>query len=618
VGPLIHQAVLLGAVGLVGFAALRVAAAAGAAGAQRVVAAAVVGAGIVVLQALALGLAGLVDQPLVLLGAAALTAAAASRLPSGGPLGLRFWWDGAETVERLLAGAGGAVLLGTAAWQLRHPHLGVDGFTYHLPLASAWATGGTPGAIVGAIDGVPVANYPVSNEVVLSWLLSLAGAWTPVSVWTLAVFALWLVALDGLLREVGVTVRRTRALTIAALAVLPVAVTQVGAPLTDVVATTWATCAVALALAARRAPALGGIALLAAGLAVGTKTTPAAALLVGLALCAAAAWRAWGGRLRGAPWLAGGALAGAVCGLVWPLRNLLDHGSPLWPFLSGPGGDPVPPALARFEASFLSDPSVLAGREAAYLQVLAGGVVLLAGAVVVALLARRPWLALAPVAAFGVWANAPYTGIDRDGLAEGATRYLLPALVVSAVVLAVCAPRARRAAHGVLWTALVLSALRTAQLGFPQLPATATVVGLAVAGALVALVATRLRRAPGWVAALAGTLAALVLLAASVDGYVVRHAQAGLPDGALLQEVQARAPAGASVGVGPASVAPLRGDRLERPLAFLPGTSPCAAVRAPRVLVLQRAPRTPQYDALRRCVAGAPAWRDGTYELWIR
>lgn len=613
-----NAAALVIALAAIGFAALRLAAAAGAGGATRVVAAATIGAVIVVLEALALGLAGLVDERLVLLAAALATGAAAVRLPPAGALGLRRRWDAAGRRERLLAGAGMGLLVGTALWQLRHPHLGVDGFTYHLPLAAAWAVDGSPGAIVEAIAGVPVANYPVTNEVVLSWMLSLAGAWTPVSVWTLAVFALWLVALDVLLRELGATAVRTRAWTIGALACLPIAVTQVGAPLTDVVATAWATCAVALALGSRRSPGLAAVALLAAGLAVGTKTTPAAVLLVALGIAAPAAWRAWDGRPPRTWPLAAGALGGAVCGLVWPLRNLIDHGSPLWPFVQGPFGDPVPAAFAPFDASFLADPSVVAGREAAYVQVLAGGVVLLAGAVAAAALARRPWLALAPVGAFLIWANAPYTAIDRDGLAEGATRYLLPALVVSAVVLAVTAGTRPRLAHGLLGTALVLSLVRTLQFGFPELPSAGTLLFLGAAGAAGALTVTRLGLPPLRLAAPLSAVVAVAILAGSVEGYVLRHAEAGLPDGALVQQLEARAPERAAVAIGPASVAPVRGDRLQRRVVFLAGSAGCDRVRGAPVLVLQKAPVTREYERLRRCVAGRPDWEDGTYELHVR
>jgi hypothetical protein len=621
-----HQLLLAGAVAALVATGLRVGARAGAQGLERLLAALVVAAALAVLAALGLGAFSAADEPVLLAAlAAAAWLAARAALPAGGPLGLRLR---PTLATGALVGLGAGLVL----WQLRHPHLGVDGFTYHLPLAAAWATGGDPGSIVGAIDGVPVANYPVTNEVLLSWALSLSGSWVPASVWTVVAAVAWLAALDLLLRRLGVAGTGVRALALASLAWLPIVSTQVGGPLTDVVATGWATIAVVLALGARERPALAGIALLAAALAVGTKTTPAVTLLVALGV---ALWPVRRHARRVAPWLAVGVAAGVLVGLLWPLRNLLDHGSPLWPFVAG--DDPVPPAFDGLDRSFLQDPSVVEGRVLGYVEVLAGGLVLLAGALLAPLLVRRRAVALLALGTAGaalVWANAPYTAIDEDGLAEGATRYLLPALVVATVTLAVAAQRAgalaRRVLLGVLGLAVALSALRTLALGFPEVPPAGTLLVLAGLGAAAArllqvprvrgLVRVRaLTRVERALLPVGCALVAAVVLAGQVDGYVARHAEAGLPDGELLQELERRGVAeDASVAMGPASVALVRGDELTRPVRFLEGDVGCAAVREPEVLVLQRTPPTPQHRALRACRPDAPDWSGGTYELWLR
>ncbi|MDB4951256.1 MAG: hypothetical protein JWM27_3905, partial [Gemmatimonadetes bacterium] len=84
------------------------------------------------------------------------------------------------------AAAAGAAAFAAAwmAWQLRHPYLATDSLAYHLPLAAAWAQSGHPGSLIGAIAGLPVASYPVSSEVLVSWVLSVSHSWVVASLWT--------------------------------------------------------------------------------------------------------------------------------------------------------------------------------------------------------------------------------------------------------------------------------------------------------------------------------------------------------------------------------------------------------------------------------------------------
>ena len=100
-------------------------------------------------------------------------------------------------------------------------------------------------------------------------------------------------------------------------------------------------------------------ALVAFFLAIGTKTTVAP---LGLIVLAAALW-ALRHELRPvlAP-LAGALALGLLAGGVWYLRNLFDHGSPLWPFVTVPWGDPAPKVIDAVSTSLLSRPKVIAPR----------------------------------------------------------------------------------------------------------------------------------------------------------------------------------------------------------------------------------------------------------------
>jgi hypothetical protein len=384
-------------------------------------------------------------------------------------------------------------------WQLRFPHLDIDGLLYHLPLTASWMPDGDAGAATPLLEGLPVGNYPLTNEVALAWALGIAdgmawlSVWSPL-MWTLAALAGWV----GL-RTLAVP-RAVAALAIAAILTLPLTVVQLGAPLTDLPALAWAATTAALCLGALRRPSLLVPALVAAALAVGTKTTPAPLLVLALGITM------WRTRAALRPLLVRALLPavalGTLVGGAWMIRNTVSHGWPLWPFMSGPTGDELPVALRGFDKSFLEDPgAMLDGRTSDYGEVLSGGVVVLAGLLVLPLLAfvagrgrgrgpdagtrdaaagapvavhdtvpgdverespseRDPggaagrlggaaarlaqpgWraLAFAGAALFGVfsWANAPYTGIQEPtALAVGAVRYLLPALACAAVAIAV-------------------------------------------------------------------------------------------------------------------------------------------------------------------------------------
>jgi len=634
------QHVLLGlSVAGLGAAGLRAAAALGARGLPRVLAAAALGWAAAVVHALGLGVVDLGGSPVALALAAALTWLLARwRLETHTPAPreeLAAWWQQRSAPARAATGALAAVTVGWAAWQLRYPLIGVDGLLYHLSLPAVWTQEGSPGALVDLVAGLPVANYPVTSEVALAWAIGLSGSWVAASVVNVALIVLMAVAAFVGLRGAGVAAREA-GLGTGALTALPILTGQLGGPATDLPAVAWLAVAAALGCVAARGwgaqaptPALLAPALVAAGLAVGTKTTTALLLLCALG---AAGWALRGGLRPAARPLAAGAVAAALVGLLWPLRNLLLHGSPLWPFVPGPFGDPTPPAMAAVQASFIDDPGgLLALRGGDYLEALSGGALLLLGGFVAPLVRRsRAALIAAGATALAVvsWTFAPYTGLEEETLAVGGLRYLLPALAAATAALCLASVGAGRTLRlgvaAVLGLALALSLQRTLTLGFPIAPALATVLALAALGAGAGLLAGRLGlRPPTW--AWAAPAAAMVVGAAlspAAGGYVQRHADVGLFDAGLLRALPAQQ-AGAQptpLAMGPVALPFVASDDLAREIVPLAGGADCPTVRRHAtngLLALLHTPASPAYDALRGCLRDrAPGWRDANWELY--
>ena len=623
-----------------GAAALRLAALSGGAGLERAVAAAVLGMALVVTETLLLGRVGLSSSSTGLSIAAVATWIAARVWAPAPAVGagseLTRAWRGATAVSRAATGAAALLTLGWIGWQLRHPFIGLDGYLYHLPLAGAWAHDGHAGSIVNVVDGLPVANYPITSEVGVSWALAISHSW----VWASIVTPLLGVLLGAGawlgLRRAGVSPLVT-ALAIAAFVAQPVVATQFGGPLTDVAAVAWLVATAGLCVAARVNARLLPVALVGAALSFGTKTTGSVVLLA--ALC----WAAWPHRKNlgtlARP-LGIAAIAGVAVGGLWTLRNLIDHGSPLWPFQSTSFGDPVPATLKPFKDSFLSHPhAMLSGRVHDYLQTLAGGALLLVAPVAALVVSRARavlWLSALSALAVLVWAAAPYTGIAQStALATGATRYLLPALVCCTAAAAVAtrytSARGRWWIAAVVLVSIVRSVMRTWQLGFPYVPSLSLVVALAVAGAAAALVAgttiggKALRLVPRAVAAPAIVIAVAAGLSACAGGYVLRHADAGLGDSAVLKalsSVGSYKTSHVEVAMAPTTIALLRGDHLEHNVILLPGHTACVQVRhraTEQVLVLQRVPSTPAYRRLSACLNGIrPLFEDTAIQLYAR
>lgn len=600
-GLLIHQLLLLASIAALSAAGWRLAAAAVPSGLLRVLATVPLLAAGAVLSALTLALVGLGASPVALTVAAVVIWVAcrqlvAARAPSAWDQ-LSGWWFGLSAPGRVARLAVAGAVVGYGAWVLRYPSLGYDALTYHLALPVAWIQNGRPGSLVSVWDGLPIQNYPLTWEVLVAWVTAIARTFVPATLLTPATLLLLGISVRAGLGQLGVSPRLSW-LAAAAVTTMPIAVVQLPGPNNDLPDTAWLACAAALAAGAatrgedgKRHGALLAVALVAAGLCVGTKTTgaplAALAIIIGAWCCRH--------QLKALVLPLGLATATAVVvGGVWYLRNLIIHGAPFWPLSTTPWGDPVPHAFRVLDASFLSKfHATLHGRTDEYWRVLAGGVVVVAGAVLAPLWARRKpvaWGTVVVLASLLVWAASPYTGdASSTALAIGATRYLLPCLLAAVVTVALAARGSWRAEvlpALALLAALAVNLDRDATLGFPYAPSVRLLVIAAVVGALAGLAAGLISRAPlaRWVApALAAGLAAALLAAllVPVNGYLTDHAGTGQFDAALVRWLDAH-PAFRDghdpVLVGPVSVAVLAGSRLAHPLTLLAGNDRCSAL----------------------------------------
>ena len=650
---LVHHTLLGLCVVAIGGAAIRLASLTGATGIVRVLAAAPLAVSAAVIQALVLGRFEVGTSPVALGAAAGATWLLAWRfLPQAAPRPadeLARWWDGLGRRGRLLAGAGLGVGLAWSAWYVRHPEIGFDGLNYHLPEIAAWVDGGRPGSIHPTIHDIPVGNYPITNEVALSWLAGIARSLVPITLWMMpAMIALAGAAAWQGLRSLAVPCP-VAALAAVSLCAAPVMLSFLWGPNTDAPAVAWTVCTGALCAASLRHPALLAPALVAGGLALGTKTTTV--LPVTMALAAAV----WANRNALRPLarpLGLGAAAAVAAGGVWYLRNLVDHGSPLWPFVEAPWGDPQPPVLGLIEGRLINDPlTTLEGRGTRYLDLLGGWALLILGALAAPFLARRREVTVAAAAtglALLTWSAAPFTGFpsapEWDPLAILSTRYLGPAATIAALALALTARgdgRAARAALILLGLAAAANLGRATDLGVPAMPTLLVIVAGAALGALGALVLSALMKrlglrrlsplAPAALAVLVAVPAAL-----SAEGYVDRHVASRVTPPAIAWLV---AQPGFRDGDGPIATAPrmngiLAGDRFQHRLELIPLDEPCARTRARArrgVVVVETPPVGASFSAfvllinpsfkqsgkVSACLSGfEPARREVGYEVY--
>jgi hypothetical protein len=539
----LHHLLLVVAVLALAHASLRAAAAWGAAGLQLPIAATVLASTAAGITSLAWGLLALGGNAWILtLSALALAAAAARAFPPPPKL---------PRPGGLATGAALGAAAAWMAWLVKWPYLGIDPLTYHMPESIMWTHQGTPGSVELLSYEFPQGNYPVTNELLVSWMTAIGRSFAPALLWTPFLGLVMVLCAWALLP-------RHRALAAASVLLVPVASTQFLGPHTDLPAIVW--------LAAAAVLQSFPLAFLAAALAVGTKTTvaPLAILVLLVKWRRPVAWKS----------LLAAVAAGGVVGGTWYLRNWIDHGSPLWPFVGGN----VPDFLARFDESFLDDPSgTLRGRTGIYVDLLAGGLILLAAGLLAPFADRgRAVLAAAGAALLATlaWMNAPFTGLAEDPflseLSLTTTRYLLPAIAAAAAAIAFTRSRA---AAAILAAAALLSLQRSLALPFPGIPSLPVLLVGAAAGAALLPVA---RRVPLPVYAVASVIA-LTLIA---DGFGRRQAAVGRLMSAEADAWLLAQPA-FTEGDDPVAFAPqihavLAGDHLEHELSMIPPREPCA------------------------------------------
>ncbi|MEA2295462.1 MAG: hypothetical protein QOE86_3101, partial [Solirubrobacteraceae bacterium] len=339
---IVGAVLLVAAVAALAAAGLRAAAALGADGALRIVAAAPLAAGTAALSALLLGRLGLGGSALALT-ALALVAFAAGRavLPVPGPLRLEL-----DDRERLALGVVGGIAAAWVAWIVKHPGLGSDPLTYHLPESIGWVQHGDTGAVRQVVFEFPVGNYPLLDETLVAWVLGISHGFGAAILWAPAMAALAGFAGFTGLRVLGAS-RLVAGLGVAAVLLVPILAALYIGPHTDVGALAWLTCCATLV--ATREPRLLAPAVVAAGLALGAKTTTAP-LIAAIALLGVRP------PLRPRAALVAAAVVAAVVGGLLYFRVLVEHGSPFWPFIATPWGDRVPSFLDRIDVTFFSRP----------------------------------------------------------------------------------------------------------------------------------------------------------------------------------------------------------------------------------------------------------------------
>jgi hypothetical protein len=303
-------------------------------------------------------------------------------------------------------------------------------------------------------------------------------------------------------------------------------------------------------------------------------------------------------------------------GGLWYARNIVRHGSPLWPFVDTPWGDPSPHFLSLPSRTLLQHPQqTLDGRVDEYTTRLGGGILLAAAAPLVMLggalasrlgRAQRRDMVLAGALASGawlVWSAAWGTGLQTapelttpTGWSVSAMRYAFPAIGASVVAVCVASRGSgtlRAVAGGVLAIALAWSLHHAARLGAPSVPRLTTllagaIAALALAGALEAVRRGRWPALPsGPAVPIAAAAAVGALLTIAGHGYLERYTRVektSAPGRGELVWLLAQpdwANGDATVAFASRAVlGPMAGDSFNHRLRLVPQRSRCPAVEA--------------------------------------
>ena len=362
---------------------------------------------------------------------------------------------------------GGLVLMASlvVASRLTVPTYAVDALNFHLPGVAAWIQSGSIWQIDVYNPDISPGHYPQNGDVMV---LAAVLPWKNDFLAHLAMYP-FLALVGAAVYAASLELRASRAASVLA-GCLVVAVPSVSLPaleggLTDPVMLAGFASGLLFLLRHHRTGATSDLVLagLALGVSAGTKWYGVSSVAVVLALWAAASWRA---RRHVRPVLRdGAALVGlaALTGGIWLLRNLVQSGNPVFPVKVAPFGltlfdaprDVVREIGGFSIADYLDDPGIW--RDwilPQYKTALAAPTALMAAGVVVALLllglARRgrhvpprggPALAAALCALLlaVVYSMLPYTAGGPENipfLVAADARYLTPALVVAAPVLA--------------------------------------------------------------------------------------------------------------------------------------------------------------------------------------
>jgi hypothetical protein len=563
-------------------------------GLERILVAMTFAAAIIVVETMGLALPRLGGSQIPLVLAAVLTWLVVARLvPRSGARvrdELSGWLGRAQTSA--IVGVSAALGVGAlwATWALWSPVVGVDGVYYHLPQIIRWIHEGAPGSVDYINYIYPVGSYPLTNAVAQAWGMGISRSMVMVSIWP--IFNMIVLVLAGWvgLRRFELP-RLVRALAILAVATIPVVLIQLAGPLNDLPALSWLASGAALIVCSRYEPRLLVPAVIATGLAIGTKPI---AVPLGIVILIAGLLMHRGNLRPMARVLAICFGVFVVVGCFWYARTFIEHGWPFWPWSASPWGDPVPEFLQQTYPSFLSAPrETLAGRLDLYASFMAGSVVLLLAALVLAVVKRNwslRWMGVLLLGLLLLWASAPSTA--RAAIFDGSvsqTRYLLPAMGLAAALIALASRGSRRSellALGALAVALAWNLTQLFTGAFPASPPELAIVAGALAGAAIgALIGGTLRsrlRLPSPLIGAGVTAAAAALLALPAANWVSHHGDHRENfDAGLAKYLSAREDFRAGdepIWMAPLLAGPLAGDRLQHDVRLIPPKMPCAQV----------------------------------------
>lgn len=562
-------------------------------GLERVLTTATFAVAAIVVETMALGMLRLGGSqvPLVLVAVSTWLATVLLVPQSGAKIGeeLADWLEQAPTAAIVAVSTAIGVGVVWTGWALWSPVVGVDGVYYHLPQIIRWIHEGTPGSVDHINYAFRVGNYPLVNGVAQAWGLGISRSMDMVSIWP--VFNMTVLCIAGWvgLRRLQLS-SSVRVLAILAVATTPVVLIQLAGPLNDLPALSWLASAAALVVCSKDQPRLLTPAVIATGLAIGTKTI---ALPLGIVILAVAVILH---RRNLRP--IGGALAIGfglflVVGCFWYARNFIEHGSPFWPWSSSPWGDPVPRFLRSYE-SFLSHPrQTLAGRLDLYASWMAGAVVLLLAALALTAVKgdrRLRWMGGLLLGLLFLWASAPSTA--KATIFDGSvsqTRYLVPVIGFAAVLIALASRGSRRfelVGLGALSIALIWNLGQLFTGAFPSSPPEPAILIGALAGAAIgALIAMPLRGrvpVPDPRVGVAAAAAAAALLAIPAANWVSHHGDHRANfDAELAKFLSARddfRDGDQPIWMAPLLAGPLAGDQLQHNLKLIPARMACPQV----------------------------------------